>query len=97
MQKYKNFLKKEVNLNTTDGDQSFHYKTQPYTKEVKGTLAVYINDTMASGNSAFLQLTEKIAETFESKPRQYPTFVFAGITINGKGSGYFLYKTQYAK
>lgn len=74
-----------------------HYETQQDTKELQGRLAVYVDDTLASGKPDFLQLTEKIAETFQSKPREYPPFLFAGITMNKHSSGYFLEQTQYAK
>lgn len=46
--------------------------------------------------SAFLKLTDNIAETFESKHQEYPPFVFSGINISVKDSGSFPEQTQYA-
>ena len=96
-QKYTTFLKEQLQLEPTDGDQSFLYKTEPENDDLQGTMAVYVDDTLASGNPAFLQLTDKISETFESKPREYPPLMFAGININEEGEGFFLEQTQYAK
>lgn len=40
---------------------------------------------------------DKIFEKFESKPREFPPFVFVGININKQGSGNYLEKTKYGK
>ena len=63
-QKYTNFLKEDLKLTATDGDQSFLFKKKPKTDELQGTLAVYVDDTLASGNKEFLKLTDKIEEKF---------------------------------
>lgn len=70
--------------NTPDG-----YKTQPGIKKLKGTFGLYVDDTLGSGNSDLKvpKLENRISDKFESKPREYPPFVFADITTNEKGSG----------
>lgn len=47
--KIKEFLRKELKLQTTYGDLSFHYKKDDKGK-LKGTMGVYIDDMLASGD-----------------------------------------------
>lgn len=61
-QTYDSFIKKH--LNAADGDPSFYYKTEKDSKELQGILAVYVDDTPASGNKKIFQLINKISETF---------------------------------
>lgn len=53
-------------------------------------MAVYVDDTLGSGNPKFEQLTEKIPKTFESKKKEYPPYIFAGINVNNTDQVYFL-------
>lgn len=51
--KWKDTLKKERDLSTMDGDLSFHSKDNEITKNLHGTIPVYVDDTPASGNVEF--------------------------------------------
>lgn len=79
---YRGFLKMGLNPPTTDGDISLYYKTD----YLQSTLAVYVHDMIASGNTEFEDLTEKYPR--HSNKKEYPPFVFLGININ-KISGDF--------
>lgn len=37
-------------LSITDGDLSFHYKHDEKPRELQGTIEVYVNNNVASGN-----------------------------------------------
>lgn len=58
---------------------------------------MYVDDTLASGDSYFEELKEKMQKSFESNKKEYLPVVFTGITVNKCNSGYFLEKTEYAK
>lgn len=60
-----------------------------------GLLAVYVDDTLAAGTSSFEKLTDKIPQEFESKPKEHPPLLFAGININKLEDGYFLEQADY--
>lgn len=62
--KYKDFLKDELHLSTTERDLSFHYKRDEKTNQLQCTMAVFVDDTLASGELRFEKLTEKITPTF---------------------------------
>lgn len=58
-------------------------------------IAVYVNGTIAAGNSDFIKPTEKIPEECESKHRKFPSFQFSGVMINKEPLGYFLEEKKY--
>lgn len=60
------------------------------------TTDVYVDDTLSCGNKQFQKLTNLIPETFESKPREFPPFLFAGVNIP-KIIQCFLEQAAYAK
>lgn len=57
-------------------------------------LSVYVDDTLAAGKNEFMKYTGKIPEDVESKPREFPPFLFAGVMINQDIIGYFLERTK---
>lgn len=60
-------------------------------------MAVYVDDTLASGNENFEKVADHIPKTFESKKKEYPPFFFAGININKATDHYFLEQESYTK
>lgn len=96
-QKYNDLLKKDLKLSATDGDPSFHYKTGEHDCKLHGTLALYVDDTLASGNHQFLKLTDKILEISNLNDQSFHRLSFLISLSTKKGSGYFLEQTQYAK
>lgn len=74
--KYKDSLKNRQKVSTTDEDLSFHYKHHDSTKNIQGTMVVYVDDTLASGNEQFEKRKARISKTFESKKKAYTPFGF---------------------
>lgn len=73
-------LKKILKLQYIPADLSLHkHKIEEQRQRM---LAIYVEDTLAAGNSEFMKLKEKITEEFESKPREFSMFFFAGVMIN---------------
>lgn len=60
------FILKKVLLKQTDGGIAFYYI---YKEHLQGMLAVYVDDTITSGNKPFKTLADQIPQTFESNPR----------------------------
>lgn len=65
-QKYQHFLKTILKLIVTGSDMSFYYMKKEEEETPQGAIAVYVDDTLATGNSEFKKITEKIPKTFES-------------------------------
>lgn len=63
--KHTYFLKKEIDLSTIEGDLSLHFKHEAKAKDLQGSMAVYIYDTLQSGNVEFEELMHKMPKTFE--------------------------------
>lgn len=80
-------------METTDGDLSFHYK-KDNNGNLKGTMVVYVDDTLASGDSYFIK--GNIPKNVESK-KEHPTFVFAGTNVDKDQDKYFPEHTIYEK
>lgn len=53
-------------------------------------MAVYVDDSLASGNAQFEKRKDQIPKTFQSKKKEYPPFLFSVITINKAIDGYYL-------
>ena len=73
---------------------SCYYK-QTEDEELQGLLGVYVDDTLAAGTEKFKKLTDNIEKHFESKPRDYLPFQFAGINIKKKENGYIMEQEHY--
>lgn len=59
-------------------------------------LTVYVYDTKAGEIEAFMKLTNKISEEFNSKPKSFPLLLFAGVMINPHPLGYVLEQNKYS-
>lgn len=75
-------------------DMSLYHSTNE--DGFQGMIAVYVDDSLAAGNQNFMNLTNKIPEDFDSKPKAFPPFLFAGVMINTDQSGYFLVQKNYS-
>lgn len=53
-------------------------------RDPQGAMAVYVDDTLGTGNNDFKKITEVIPKTVESKQREFSPFLFAGINIKNK-------------
>lgn len=60
-------------------------------------LAVYVDETLATGMDEFITLTNKIKEEFKSEPHECRPFLFSGGMINSHIDGVFLGKRKYAE
>ena len=89
--RYSTFLKDKMKVTPTDADPSFYFKSI-YDKII-GLLGVYVDDTLAEGNKEFEKETDKIPAEFDSKPREFPPILFAGMNIERNSTGgYKLYQ-----
>ena len=93
-QRYNGYLTKNLKLEQTDGDMSCYYKREEE-EELQGLLGVYVDDTLAAGSEKFKKLTDNIEKHFESKPREYLPFQFAGINIKKKENGFIMEQQHY--
>lgn len=78
---------KKLLLKQTCFDMSFYYTNK---ESLHGLFQLYFDDTIAEFQDHFKNLTDEISKTFESKPRQYPAFLFTGIKIPEQKDGFFL-------
>lgn len=65
----------------------FYYNNK---KSLDDILVVYVDDALVAGLTSFKTLTDEIPNHFESKHREYPPFLFAGVNINKTITGFFL-------
>lgn len=93
--KFTSFLKGKLGLQSTATDLSFFYHTPE--DSLQGLMGVYVDDSLSAGTDEFLTLTDKIAEEFESKPRESPPFQFAGVQIDNDPQGYVLEQHKYTE
>lgn len=68
-------------MKATNGDSLFLYKRDRDSEKLQGTLVVHVDDTITSGSEHFLEVIERISYWFETKRREYLSFMFAGINI----------------
>lgn len=86
--KYTSYLNEKLNIRYTPGDLSFFYHN--IRDEIQGLLAVYVDDKLAAEVQDFMKLTNKIPEKFETKPREFPPLIFAGVMSNPDPGRYIL-------
>ena len=83
-----------MKVTPTDADPSFYFKS--IDDKIIGLLGVYVDDTLAAGNKEFEKETDKIPAEFESKPREFPPILFAGMNIERNSTGgYKLHQKPY--
>lgn len=75
----------------------FYYRRKGNGNIPQGAVAVYVYNTLATGNDDFKNLTEKIPMPFESNPKEFRPFIFSGININKIETFYFAEREHYAK
>lgn len=72
---YTSSRKKRLWRKHTNGDLSLFYHNVSNT--LHELLAVYMDDTLASGINELIKITNKIPEKFESRPREFPPLLFS--------------------
>lgn len=72
LQKYHIYFKEDLNLSITDGDMSFKFERSKNCDKLLGTIAVYVDDRLASCNQEYKEISNKMRQKFESKSGEYP-------------------------
>lgn len=91
-----NHLRKNLEMVPTFSDPALFFHS--IKGEVQGIIGSYVDDTISTGNDDFVESSKTIEKTFESKPREYQNFKFAGMEIETREDGPFrIHQEQFAK
>ncbi len=88
-------LRDDLLMSCTAGDLSLFFKVVH--GKLAGITGAYVDDTLGAGDEDFQKESEKTQEKFESKPREFDNFVFAGIEIEKTEDGFLMHQERYAQ
>lgn len=89
----KNHLHNDLGMKQISVDPAcFTKMTQ---EELSGIVKTYTDDTIATRKEGFKEKSKLTEMKFDTKPRTYNCFTFAGILIQREGSNYRLHQTAY--
>lgn len=77
-------------MTSTAGDMSLFFKT--VNEKIAGLMGTYVDDIIAGGDSQFELASEKTSERFESKPKEFENFRFAGVYVEKISEGYIIHQ-----
>ena len=89
---FANHLQHDLGMISTAGDLSLFFKM--VNGKLPGVTGAYVDDTIRTGTDEFTKESGKTGRRFESKPRKFDNFTFAGIQVERFEGGFLMHKEQ---